>query len=403
MRGRDGLTTDEPMTKLRAARLSTEPPWSQMRLVMEMQRVAHRLGITLPDARSLKVSISRWENGHVHVERPEYRRVLCAVFGLTEEELGLDRAPTAPSLPAKPAAPRIDREILSYYDEMLREHAAADNLMGPRHLLDVVGLQTQTLATAARNTRGPIRHELLAVVSRYHEFLGWLYQDAGNTEAAMRLTDRAMDYAIELHEPMTTAYLLMRKSNIATDTASPDLALPMIEAALGTSGELPPRICATILRQKANAHAVLGEPAECADAMARAYDHVEVDDPVGAQRAPYCTAAYLDMEAASCWTRLGRPDEALSVFRERLAERPTTLRRDGGLSLARLATAHATVGELERACVIGHRAVQVGHATGSARIARELLQLRRRLAPWRKRDNVSELTVAIGSLAGGSG
>jgi hypothetical protein len=71
-------------------------------------------------------------------------------------------------------------------------------------------------------------------------------------------------------------------------------------------------------------------------------------------------------------------------------------------SLARLATADATVGELERACVIGLRVVQIGHATGSARIARELLQLRRRLAPWRERDNVSGPTVAIGSLAGGS-
>jgi hypothetical protein len=56
----------------------------------------------------------------------------------------------------------------------------------------------------------------------------------------------------------------------------------MMEAAPGTSGELPPRICATILRQKANAHAVLGEAASCADAVARAYDLVEGDDPVGA-------------------------------------------------------------------------------------------------------------------------
>lgn len=37
----------------------------------------------------------------------------------------------------------------------------------------------------------------------------------------MRLTDRAMDYAIELHEPMTMAYLLMRKEQHRHGYAEP--------------------------------------------------------------------------------------------------------------------------------------------------------------------------------------
>jgi tetratricopeptide (TPR) repeat protein len=271
--------------------------------------------------------------------------------------------------------------------------------MGPHQLLGVVDLQTKALAAAMREVRGALRHDLLNVTCRYHEFLGWLLQDAGNLDAAMRVSDRAMDYAYELDDPLVMTYLLMRKSNIATDSGVPDIALGLVDAAL-RRGNLPARMYAVVLRQQANAYAVLGEPEACADAIARAYDVVDEEDPVGTELAPYCTAAYLEMEAAACWTRLDRPEQALSVFQRSLTDGSTSHRRDKGLSLARLATAHASVGDIESACSVGAQALQVASSTGSARTTRELQQLRHRLAPWRKRTIVSGLTHAIGSLAG---
>jgi transcriptional regulator with XRE-family HTH domain len=387
------LLPHERTTRLRAAR--TAMGWSQGRLIMEMQRAARDLHIALPDAATLKTNVSRWENGRVRVEAEDYRRMFRAVYGMTDEELGFDRQPPGPAAPV----PTIDRDVLAHFRAVLREHAVEDNLLGPHQLLGVVDLQTRALAGAMREVRGDLRRDLLDLTCRYHEFLGWLLQDAGNLDAAMRHSDRAMDYAYELDDPLVTAYVLMRKSNIATDSGVPDIALGLVDAAL-RSGNLPARMYAVVLRQQANAYAVLGEPAGCADAIARAYDVVDKEDPVGNELAPYCTAAYLEMEAAACWTRLDRPEQALSVFQRSLTDGATSHRRDKGLSLARLATAHASVGDIESACYVGAQALQVASSTGSARTTRELLQLRHRLAPWRKQTTVSGLTHAIGNLAG---
>jgi len=202
---------------------------------------------------------------------------------------------------------------------------------------------------------------------------------------------------LELNDPLMSSYLLMRKSNIATDANEPDRALTLADAALRQSTGSP-RMNAVILRQKANAYAALGDAPQCATAIDQAYEMVNQDDPDGLLMNSYCTEQYVEMEAAACWTRLNKPEQALSVFRKNFADWPALQRRDRGLSLARLATAYAAVGEVEQACVIGGEAVQVAHVTGSARATQELYQLRRRLLPWKRQDAVSDLSHAITTL-----
>ena len=104
--------------------------------------------------------------------------------------------------------------------------------MGPHHLVEVVRAQAERLDRMLPSARDEIREELLLLAFRYNEFAGWLYQDAGNPEQAMRYTDRAVDYALEIGSPREMSYVLMRKADIAADLGNPDRALGLTQAAL---------------------------------------------------------------------------------------------------------------------------------------------------------------------------
>ena len=121
----------------------------------------------------------------------------------------------------------------------------------------------------------------MRLACRYEEFLGWLNQDAGRLDQAMVHTDRARDLATGLRDPLLAAYLFMRKSNIATDSGDPALALALVEAALSQTEHAPPTVHAVVLRQKALALAGLGQGSACSDVIAEALETV-ADGGIGA-------------------------------------------------------------------------------------------------------------------------
>lgn len=233
---------------------------------------------------------------------------------------------------------------------------------------------------------------------RYNEFLGWLCQDAGLLAEAMTVTDRARDLVTEVRDPLWSAYVLMRKSNIATEDGDSAGAAAMIDHALETSGALPPRLHATLLRQQANAHARLRNSHTCAAAIDQALTVVGTDDPEGALLAGYCNEPYVAMEAADCWMRLGRPARALETYRMVTTAWPEALRRDRGLSLARLASVQATVGAVREACTSGAEAVAVARTTSSVRTLKELRRLQDALAPWSRDETAGALRGSIASV-----
>ena len=62
--------------------------WSQGRLIFAMRQEGASRGLSLASPASLKTQISRWENGHCQPDAM-YRNVLAAVYGLSQERLGL--------------------------------------------------------------------------------------------------------------------------------------------------------------------------------------------------------------------------------------------------------------------------------------------------------------------------
>ena len=383
---------NEPRTKLQAARLAER--WSQARLMRIMRATATREKIgELPNDRVLKTELSRWENGHKIPDEEPYRRLFRMIYGLTDEELGFptDRTRTISSL-----VPKFGDPVIDYYGRLLQDHFRADSQMGPRHVLPIVEQQVKALMPLVREIRGKDRVPAVDLACRYQEFLGWLYQDSGQPEHAMVWTSRAYDLGLELGDRHVTSYLLMRRSNVASDAGDPAQALVLAEAALRKDPAIQGTMKAVILRQQAHASAALGDAHGCASAIDQAFETLTLPDEVPTL-ARYCTPQYVAMEGGTCWLTLNRADRALATFTQVPDAWPDDARRDHGLSLARLAVAYAGAGELEEACRIGQQALSVVTVTASARSILQLRQLRQQLRRWRRHPAASRLIAGIGS------
>ncbi|WP_189081802.1 tetratricopeptide repeat protein [Mangrovihabitans endophyticus] len=388
-----GMPT-QAKTPLQAARL--ERGWKASQTIRALLQAADDEGVHIASERSLATMLSRWENGHGGND-PLTQRLLCRVYGQSAEELGLVTATTdATVLPH--IAPAVGPEMVHYFKNIFTEHLRADNLMGPHHLVDVVRAQTVLLDQMLPNARGDIRRELLNLALRYNEFAGWLYQDACNSDAAMRFTDRAMEYGLELGENRPSAYVLMRKADIASAMDRPDRVIGLAQAALRDAGDAEPRLRALVLRLCARAYARQGNTSDCIRALDAARTEISrpTDGPDGLT--DYCTPAYIGMEAAIAWAELGHFDTAIATYEHSLRSWPDALRRDQGLCLARLATAYAGRDDTERACATGRRAVEVISSATSSRALVELQRVRVRLAPLHRHAEVSDLSDRIRRL-----
>jgi transcriptional regulator with XRE-family HTH domain len=391
---------EEPMqpqtevTQLKAARV--ELGWTQTRAISALMTEAKTAKVNIAEPTSLKTMLSRWENG---VGQPDktYQRLFSAVYQRDVDELGFT-TPTGRVDGSARIAPVLDDNTVAYFRDVFVQHIRADNLMGPHHLVDVVRAQAALLDQVLTGAKADVRNALTHLACRYNEFTGWLYQDAGDPKNAMYYTDRAMDYALGDDNPTQVAYLLMRKTNITNDMVNPSRALGLSDAGMRNHSRVAPRIRALILIQRARAHALDGDQDNCARAIDSAYHEVSHSDPKDDDIAKFCTTEYIQMEAAATWTALGKADRAVPILEQALATWPTQMRRDLGLCQTRLAIAHASAGNVAAAGRIGNDAVTTASAATSARTLRDLNRLRGILAPWRRDEEVSELTDRIRQL-----
>jgi tetratricopeptide (TPR) repeat protein len=210
-------------------------------------------------------------------------------------------------------------------------------------------------------------------------------------------TDRALDYALELGDHRTTAYTLMRKAMIATESGNPAQGLGIANSAFAYKEALTPRLRAVILRQRSYSHAVLGEVI----ASAKDSDEAVIEAIAGMQqgeedRAPYCSPDYVAMEAGASWLLLGHPRSAIPILEKGHSEwLDNSQMRDYALCVSRLAAAYAAVGEVEQACAAAEEAVALAQGLGSRRVAGQIDLVHRRLGRWRQDPAVASLRRSL--------
>jgi hypothetical protein len=100
------------------------------------------------------------------------------------------------------------------------------------------------------------------------------------------------------------------------------------------------------------------------------------------------------MQTAICRHESGQPTRAVDLYRQVL-NRGVFSRRDHAYFQSLMALALADANQPDEAASVGISALPVAVALGSQRTVRELLRLRRRLAPWAHRPAVRVFCAAI--------
>lgn len=94
-----------PLAQARAAR-----GWSQLQVIRSLAMLADHWGWQIASEGSLKVQLSRWENG-ANLPNPTYQVLLCAILRATPAELGFGCA-------VRPAAPLPGEDVASLADRV---------------------------------------------------------------------------------------------------------------------------------------------------------------------------------------------------------------------------------------------------------------------------------------------
>jgi len=346
--GRDPLTvlpppgpihTLAPIRSRGSGTFGTGPPTIRQRVRSSFTR--SRNGETVRPE-SLKVQLSKWENGKVIPDRFTMG-VIAEVFSTSIDVLfGIEGSRDLPR-PVLLEAHVTDRTV-----ELLQAqravHVRTEHSFGPIEAASLVSADLATigglLPVTPRDLEGPM-HALVALTA---ELGGWIAQDSGNIVQARRLTNEAQSYARGCDDRGIQAMILMRLANIET-VGDPRLAARLAQEAAELVGTLTPcRLHATIARQQAHAAAALADIAGFERYAAQGADYSQAD-PGDNHLTPYADRAYIASETAAGLLVLGRPEAAVEALAPHVEGWIEGQERDHAVALCRWLRALAAIGD----------------------------------------------------------
>jgi hypothetical protein len=309
-------------------------------------------------------------------------------YGPTEITRRMDRrdfvAATAAALTFRPATPRhVDPRLIDYFDHQLEGHYRADMMLGPRELIGTVTAQHTLISDLIAAARGETRNGLLRASVAYAALVGWLYQDAGDLPTSSVWRGIALEAAQRSGDRQLVAYALVNHASVRADLGDGPGVLELCAAVLADASRLSPKVLVLALQQQAHGASFLGDRTTVDAVLDQAATHVENSDD-GRPWGNACrrTPAYLEIQRATCYGRMGLGEAAAELWEQILRTAPCDATRDRGVYFARQATACVQSGDPGRAVEPGRLAADLALTTGSMRIRREFAGLARAAQPW---------------------
>lgn len=302
--------------------------------------------------------------------------------------------PTQGGAPAFAAStgPDPSPDLLAASRDLFAQFRRMGQLSPPSTLLPVLAEQTRALTDLAGHCTGRTRSGLLRLSARHAEFAGWMAQESGDDDAALRWTDHAVRVADEAGDRDLAAYALTRHALITYYRG--DAAGTIAFASGALSARLPARIRGLAAQHVGQGHALAGDHTSCLRHLERARALLDAarTDP----ETPQLGTTHLDdpitMITGWCLLDLGRPRQAAAVLDEACARLPDHALRTRARYGVRRALAHARNGEVEHACALARDLLPSVRAADSATIRLDLRRLSRTLARFRTVPAVSELS-----------
>lgn len=300
---------------------------------------------------------------------------------------------------ASAASPSSGAGMLEASRALFTQYRRLGQTVAPGLLLPVLIAQTHTLRELSAHCDSDTRRHLLALGSRYAEYVGWLVQETGNERAALWWTQRAVDLAAAGGDRALAGYALVRRALVTLyrDDAEQTVAL----ARRAQSGALPPRIRGLAAQREAQGHALAGDHRACLHALDRARVLLArqddgTDEPViGTMHLP----DPVGMVTGWCLVDLGRPREAGEELDRQLALIGEGAVRTQVRYGIRRALAYASAGEIDLACDLAAPLLDGVEAVGSATVTTDLRRLARTLARHANHSSVRRLGPRLGTLS----
>ncbi|MGP4048552.1 helix-turn-helix domain-containing protein [Streptomyces sp. 2A115] len=298
-----------------------------------------------------------------------------------------------------PVSPASCAGMLEVSSSLFTHYRRLGQTVDPGLLLPVLIAQTHTLRELSAQTDADTRQQLLALGSRYAEYVGWLVQETGDDRAALWWTQRAVDLAAAGGDQALAGYALVRRALVTLyrDDAEHTISL----ARRAQSGRLPPRIRGLAAQREAQGHALAGNLNSCLRALERARTLLAREDDssdgpvIGTMHLP----DLVGMVTGWCLVDLGRPREASEELDRQLAVVSQDAVRTQVRYGVRRALAHASAGEIDHACALTTQLLDGLAAVRSATVTTDLRRLARVLARHSNHPSVRELGPRLGTLS----
>ena len=111
-----------------------------------------------------------------------------------------------------PVSPAAGVGMLEASRSLFTHYRRLGQTVEPGLLLPVLIAQTHTLRELSAQSDSSTRRRLLALGSRYAEYVGWLVQETGDERAALWWTQRAVDLAAAGGDQALAGYALVRRA-----------------------------------------------------------------------------------------------------------------------------------------------------------------------------------------------
>jgi Helix-turn-helix domain len=249
---------------------------------------------------------------------------------------------------------------------------------------------------------GTDRRRLL-LASRVAVFIGWMAQEAGDDQAAVRWTDMGAKLATMVGDASVADYARVRKALIALYRGDAGRAVCLAAAARSSLvADLRVRRLAAL--REAQGHALAGDNLNCLAALEAARElagRPEADSgdmALGSSAVPDMT----ELVAGWCLYDLGLLDEADTTLGRGLSRIPAGAYRTRARFATRQALVQASRRELEQACDTMGRVIPEIMRADSATIRTDLCGFSRQIGRWRNHPAVRQLQPTITAVLVGS-
>jgi transcriptional regulator with XRE-family HTH domain len=281
-----------------------------------------------------------------------------------------------------PAPDCDDGEVLPQFRAIFDTLRQLGQRLAPAELVPSLVALTRTLQAR------PSQPEMLILASRFAEFAGWMVQEMGDDQAAIRWTDYATQLATNGGDHQLNAYQYVRRADVALYRHDAIETVALAQRAQSERGS--PRVHALAAQREAQGHAIAGDYDACCRALELATRHLDKSDPASSDAPILGTSTIADPVAVArgwCLHDLGRSAEATAILTTELERIPQQAQRARARYGVRLAFALASVHEIERSCAVLQPLLAILRQIDSATIRTDLRQVARILS--RRRSDAS--------------